>query len=523
MSFEYEIDSYILNERETINEINLLITPSIKDFLNIEKDTKYFIIAPKGFGKTLFLKYKRIKYEEKYRSESGSCSVFLIPENKLIDERTIYLDYDWEQERFLSNEDTWRDVWLLAILLSVIKNIQQDSKRKHNEDYILIMNGINEANLPRLMKLIKSNSITPYNFLEKVLNSGHNKFFVLKNELNSLLSIIRGKRISTAIFLEEIDIKFTNKEKTPDKNTFQNILKLSQIGLMSAVRDLSNINQHIKVFSCISSESYMQMRQTNEFSLQMGSNIQSINYSKNELKEIINKKIKSLNKETFVRPKLLHKNPIFCFLGLDKLSDNYVDGGEEKVFDYIYRHTIKRPVDLILLIDELKNLDIRNEENVKKVINEKATEIVLGYIKDTMPYLTINQEDLERLFTLLNKNIISFDEIQMICSEFNNKTLSTERDCTKSSKIPIFVELYNMGLLGILENYETGEFNCQSFLQPGELFGVLSTKHVPQSPMYFIHPALYREIKRFNSKFEVNKEVIVGDKSPYKITNRDED
>jgi len=43
----------------TIRGDDLVITNDQENFLKIERSHKYFVAAPKGIGKTLFLKYKK--------------------------------------------------------------------------------------------------------------------------------------------------------------------------------------------------------------------------------------------------------------------------------------------------------------------------------------------------------------------------------------------------------------------------------------------------------------------------------
>jgi len=517
MSCVWEIDSDFIKDMEDIKTENLFITPSIEDFLNLDKDTKYFIVSPKGFGKTLFLKYKRILYQEKYK-EGKNYSVYLIPEYKLIDDKKIVLDFDLELKNFLNSEDIWRDIWLLVIIISVIKNIEQGSKKRQNEDYVIIWQGIQDAELKEIIRFLNFKDITPFDYLETIINLGYKGFYSLRTEINILLSIIRGKRISTAVFLEEVNITIINENKILGKQLLQHISKISQIGLMRAVRDLSNINQHIKVFSCIRSESYMEMRQSDEFSLQMIDNILSLNYSKKELEEIFITKIKCLNKNKLVNPKYLAINPIYAFLGLDKLSNNIANvKNEERVFDYIYRHTLKRPRDLMIIGNALANLSSKNQGSIKKVIEEKAGFIASEYIKDIMPYLTINMNDLIRLYSFIDTNIIDLNKLQIICCKFNNETSHTENDYTRCLKTPIFIELYNIGLLGIVKKDSVSNKSYyQTFLQPGESSDN-SRNILPYSPVYFIHPMLNILIRCYSSNFKINTDILVGDGSPYNL------
>ena len=53
-----------------INENDLVMTSSIREFLHSgERDRIFFVVAPKGIGKSLLLMYKRQLYESKFGSD----------------------------------------------------------------------------------------------------------------------------------------------------------------------------------------------------------------------------------------------------------------------------------------------------------------------------------------------------------------------------------------------------------------------------------------------------------------------
>ena len=71
------IDARELDINQPVEREQILSTPAIEDFLDFDNKNKTVVAAPKGYGKTLLIKYKRHSYEDR--------GYLLIPQNTMVD------------------------------------------------------------------------------------------------------------------------------------------------------------------------------------------------------------------------------------------------------------------------------------------------------------------------------------------------------------------------------------------------------------------------------------------------------
>src|SRR5207245_11450831 len=93
--------------------------------------------------------------------------------------------------------------------------------------------------------------------------------------------------------------------------------------------------------------------------------------------------------DRMVRPERLRADPIEAFLGRTTISHVY-SGEDEDAFDYVCRHTLLRPRDLMTIGERLAALrpeERRHEHRVKEAVNVGATEIAREYLTETAPYV----------------------------------------------------------------------------------------------------------------------------------------
>ena len=551
MKSVWQVDAGYIKDSTDVNTKSLVITKSIQNFLDIERDTKYFIIAPKGFGKTLFLKYKRLLYQKKYKSTNENeeqYSINLIPHQQLVDKAPSTLTFSKEKVNLLKNKGIWEDIWSLSILLTVLKNIKPDENNVYiNEDVDQTFKELKQLSFaPELLnKPLK----TPFDFLAYFLEIGYKEFYEFRRELKYLTAIIRGKRIQAAIFIDNVDEFFSehiedNSNLKPLENSIKknrekddtipkqfneqlfmsdgitvlspDIWYQSQIGLLKAVRVLSSLNQHIKVFASIRKEAYLYMKITDPLAIQISGNSVDLKYSKNELRDIFINNIKIEKRKNLVYPKSLDANPIFSFMGFEIIQNSHTNE-DENIFDYIYRHTLKRPRDFMLIGSQLVLINRIDDLEIKKVVNTCATDIALGYITEVAPHIDIDVTKFNDLYKLIETNIIPKKKIKVICSQFNSK-ISCEKECKNCSQIHVFCNLYKIGLIGIMKLDEESNEYYQKFLLPGEMTfaepGIL-----PQSPYYLIHPVLNKLIYDKNKEYYIDT-TIVGDGREWKTVKK---
>src|SRR4029453_15199909 len=88
-------------------------TAWIEDFLDAGRDDKFIVVGPKGFGKTLLLKAKRIRYQETGRQ----C----IPQHALLDKPVGDKVFSRQLIRLYEDIDPWSKVGLGGVPNAVLR------------------------------------------------------------------------------------------------------------------------------------------------------------------------------------------------------------------------------------------------------------------------------------------------------------------------------------------------------------------------------------------------------------------
>ncbi|AKB59488.1 P-loop ATPase, Sll1717 family [Methanosarcina barkeri] len=508
----WQTDATYIESYNDFNEKILVVNKAIRNFLNTERDTRYFVVATKGMGKTLILRYKRLIYQQKYADGTYN----FIPHNQLVDKTLFYLDFNKKQIDLFNNIEIWKDTWELAIVISFIKEYIENRYNINEKEFYDCYENIKE--LPMTNKLLNTKKETPLDYLAYIIKLSYKDFYSLRSELNNLLRLVRGLRFPTVIFIDDVVEIFTSHLNSQDEITkysradalCYNVLYLSQIGLMKAVRVLYDINSHIKIFASIRKEAYIIFKETDEMSLQFKGNVLELNYTQEELKEMFVKNIQIMEPEDLIYPEEINANPILSFLGFEELP-NQRTGDMEKIFPYIYRHTLKRPRDIIYIGKALNQLDNKSIDGIINTVNSTSENIARQYIEEVSPHIELTINDFDKLLSSINTKIITKRNLKKICENFNSVSSCENNDCKKCNKTHVFCNLYKIGLLGIVkQDYLTGKYK-QHFLKPGEML-FTNENCLPESPLYFVHPILTRYILENNYlENTLDSRIIVGD------------
>src|SRR5215475_2989972 len=89
-------------------------------------------------------------------------------------------------------------------------------------------------------------------------------------------------------------------------------------------------------------------------------------YPPESLREIFVNNIRLLKVDRMARPERFRDDPLEAFLGRARVTHTYTRE-EEEAFDYVCRHTLLRP-------------ERRDEQRMKEVVNQAATEIAHEYL-----------------------------------------------------------------------------------------------------------------------------------------------
>jgi class 3 adenylate cyclase len=196
--------------------------------------------------------------------------------------------------------------------------------------------------------------------------------------------------------------------------------------------------------------------------------------------------------DMMAKPERARSDPLQAFVGRTAVTDAYTRD-EEEVFEYIRRHTLLRPRDLMCVGERLSALrpdERRNELRFKEAVHQAADEIAQEYLAEIAPF--IGELDIGTLFQSLPGNVLTREEVERLFLEHSIATGGEEKH--------VFCGLYRVGLLGYLHHDPIRGERIQRFLRPGEStlepIGML-----PRSTHYMLHPVLTGVIGKVNPAY----------------------
>ena len=494
----WTVDADDIRVADDFDESLLHRTPDIEAFLAAARDDKFIVIATKGFGKTLLLKAKRILYQ---REGHAIC----LPSGNLLDKPIGDKIFSRESIAFFSASPLpWSKVWLAAIALAAIKHAGMTEGLKVNAK----LNGlVVDAQLHSVIDhFVRLLDFTPSD-LQRVANDtdGH------------LVPRLRAVKSPLTIFIDGIDEYFNKHVEETMFNASvtgelsPNVWYFAQLGLVEVAYQIRRINHHLKIFAAIRKEAYARLSQRTAMVQQYRGIAVDIVYSPESLREIFVNNIRLVKDERMVLPGRVRASPLEAFLGRTSVTDTYTRE-EEDAFEYVCRHTLLRPRDLMTIGDRLVALrpdERRNEYRLKEAVNQAAIEIAHEYLAEIAPY--VGNLDLERLFARLPGHILTRAEVEAV---------SADEDAADDVDDAVLSALYRVGLLGYVQHdLVRGEWR-QRFLRPGEAT-LDPNGALPRATHYLVHPILSGVIGRLNPAFlqRIDRANIVGYDRPWHETD----
>jgi len=478
MSLKWETDADKMN----VNLIHkLLFRNSVVDEF-IDTDNKYFLVASKGIGKTLLLKYKRYELEKKYSYEiEDDKGMIFIPSGK------PYLDFSTDlgilSKDHLDLLSDWKNckmLWELAIETSVLSYY---CKRTHKRQ---VLEKIKKEILESESDGSESEYFNPFFVLNEILRMNRKPIMkFLQNYSNKIRREFTTIPSGIIVFIDRVDQALLH---------YNSELWIAiQIGLIEASWDLMRMNPHVKIYTSIRQEAYANYASPNKEAI--SGEVSFIRYSSDELHEILDKLSQCYEKV----------DSYYDFIGFRE-TENLSAKRREDSFQYIYRHTIGRPRDLVSICSKLSPIRQTSidEKKFRRIVNETASTDIVGNIFSEIEILldTLkNKDDRERLLALLPYNILSLDELKNICREFNGLHRCKNVVCKDCDGKHPFCDFYNVGLLGIVEKDKLSNKLKQKFVEPYEMNQFSNYVLPVDSPYYLIHPAIHFYINRLRNKF----------------------
>ncbi len=486
----WTVDADDIRVAEDFDDALLHRTPEIDSFLNLDRDDKFIVIGTKGFGKTLLLKAKRILYQ---RAGRAVC----LPTGNLLDKPIGDKIFGKEALAFFAASALpWSKLWLTAIAAATLKHVgRSDGLRVTPKLAGLMADERLHGVIDHFVRLL---DFSPSELQRSAADTdGH------------LLPRLRALNSPIAIFIDGVDEYFHKhiESRTSHPSVTgplsPSVWYFAQLGLVEVAYQLRRINHHLKVFAAVRKEAYARL-QTTVMSQQYRGSAVDIVYPIESLREIFVNNIRLEKADRMVRPERLRADPVEAFVGRTKITHLYT-GEEEDTFDYVCRHTLLRPRDLMTIGERLVALrpeERRNEDRFKETVNLAATEISHEYLTEIAPY--VGDLDLERFLRRVPGHILTRAEVEELFRDHNVEGGSGEDR-------HVFCALYRVGLLGHLHyDWVSGAW-VQRFLRPGE--GTLGPDGVlPRATHYLVHPVLSDVIGRLNPAYlrRIDRVNIVG-------------
>jgi len=476
----------------------------VETFLNDSQ--KYFIIAGKGIGKTILLKYKR------YLLEKKANGVRFLPADR------PYIDFvnnlsktlsAYEIEQF-SNVSFCENFWRIAIQLCLLSSSSVSEKALNDLKEDINSTTSSSVGFEKhfeflLRKQRGMESVCNY-LISQIGESDLQKLFDVSFLITDLFRTCIHEPI--VYFFDRFDqaLKFSNAE----------IWLSMQQGLLEAAWNIMKGNPHVKIYLSLRQEAYDAHCSINKES--MAANISLISYSENELRELMTQLVNFYE----------NKKSLEDFLGINQFK-NIVLHKSEPIYQLMNRYSIGRPRDFVVFCKALsekidgkfKDYDDRVETLKFAIITSSSSNIISSLHDEVSMLLTClkTREEFDNFVKLFTRNILTYKELQKYCAEYNNLNCTKKcSSCTANSEISHpFCDLYIMGLLGKIEKRGEASKLRQVFKSPYE--DITKAGRYGDSEYYLIHPALRYYIKSLKTGFEETYELydclLIGDNCPW--------
>lgn len=470
----------------------------------------------KGQGKTFLLKVKRNK---------AADTVLCFPQNSMVDQLDSSIQINSSISKYMEDYTKWVCLWKIAIAVTIIKHsdFKFDLEKIHRE----APKGIQE------LLDINNKNFKPSIYVDYLLRMNRNILNKSISWTSVLLNMLQDIHSAVYIFIDKTDQAFSidihrifgdsNMSRGPRNASYW---QYCQYALANAAYDLFNVNNHIKVYYSIRQEALID---TSKLAPNLKRNIEAyivnLEYGKKDLKCMFDMYVKHEDNDNLNSSQYKNTNPTRAFLGIDTIENKHVLKSED-VFDYIYRHSLKRPSDIMKICKQLsfdnKELDIIK---IRNTINECAEGILSMYIAELSPFLPYKIDD---FFIHINTNILNIDFIRYICNRYINNKIdeyTCSRDCMNCSNMHPFTVLYNIGLLGYVKEDINNHKFVQHFNRAGSSVFLEKLVQFPISNFYFIHPCLmdviYEKRRQCGLVHFTDDNYIIGD--TYEFSNEKKD
>lgn len=461
----------------------------ISSFLS--RRNKHFLVGTKGLGKTLLLTRKR---QLLTGAETAEQSVTLIPEGR------PYLDFMSEMrslssqyQKPLADLSMTKRLWGASLRISLISHHASAADRIHSgslsEFPDRIRRWLDNGRIEPTV-VFKELCLLPIGQLNRIIDK-------CENELDERLRRIHA---ATYVFIDKVDqaIRHLTREAWI----------AMQAGLIEAAWEIMNANSHVKIYATIRQEAFANYQSHTKSNLFGAAS--TLEYTPSELQRLLD----GLSQ-------YYEGHASFAdFVGMQVLRHPQRAYPEES-FQFVLRHTLGRPRDLVAITSELSaNRAMLSEMGLRHLVERTSGSAIVANIFEEMHVFLDCLDDestRQRFLAQIPHNILTRAEAIAISEEFNGLELGTIQYLgAESSEIHHpFRDLYLAGLLGCLEDDAAAGVQRQRFRQP---YDSVSNFIVPESAYYFIHPALNHVIveARNRKPYLRMEQLPVGHRLPWR-------
>jgi hypothetical protein len=488
----FEADNIDIRDINPDNIYQFVVpTPSVMEFLTCgSDDIKYFVIGPKGLGKTFLLKVKSKFYREYISGyhciPSGGGELV----EKLASIRESFSKEDLESFKDMG---IWEKTWELSLYTMILRSFKIDLPSE-------LMKTLGEARtlLDILSAFIQSRSAIDKLYSKHVATSLRPKVGELREHGTNQI----------AVFIDNIEEGIEEHARYDLKHTkgilSEDVWINAQLGMMKVVRGICQRNKHIKIFVSIRSEAFNNDRTPT--ALQSRDNATVLMYTRSQIKKIFEQNISITQKANLARPNAV--DPIERFIGFSKMNHRFAkdaDGNprQENTFDFIFRHTFGRPREIVLMGSEIvTKVPVSERENdetaVREMINKVSSDLILQQLgQEIVP--RFEYEVFDKFCELVRHNVISTEQAREI----------SEKIYEEHGFENVFSYLYSCGLVGVTEDDPGQSHQIQRFQPVGQYS--LSSSILPKALRYFvIHSSIDKLLRSKHGKSFYDQNNIIG-------------
>jgi hypothetical protein len=460
-----------------INSIEGMVYTNDKINAFLHQDNALFLSANKGMGKTLLMSFKR------FLASSEHPSATFIPRNKpFLDNMSFVNNVSKKMEEYMTEQNATVQMWIFSFQISILSHVKfpfTEANLKHLQEQ-----------LPsKYVEYITTNDhwVNPTDIFRELMQGSPNEFIRIRNQSSPLDIAMKQLKSEVRIFIDRVD------QALPmiSKKTWIVV----QGALIDAAWSIFNSNNHIKIYATIRQEAYANYSSPTMPNVTMF----ELSYEKDELINILNTLARYYE----------NKNSFEEFT--NQIKKVNAIGVEENFIDFLIRHTLHRPRDIVKICAGLSADSIRENADAAqdKVVHIANNQVIPYIFSESEVFLDCLRDEAERnkLLSLLTQNILVYDDIMNIFAKVNNldRNVIGQLELQNPKFCHPFSELYKIGLLGIVT-----EKNIQRFRMPNDPQNFHSLE-LPESRYYIIHPALrnYMEVVNSNN-YQVFRHIATG-------------